>query len=81
MKEPLWAAVLREGVLRGLQAHLDSCVPGVRERGMAAGQCLMNSLHSAPKDKELHFDLGESEDMQAILQLAKSVPISTHQML
>lgn len=57
--------------MRGLQVHLDSSVSGVRVRGMAVGQCLMNCLHSTPTDQQLHFDLGESSDVAAILQLAR----------
>lgn len=57
--------------MQGLQVHLDTSVPGVRERGMAVGQCLMNCLHSVPIEKQLHFDLGENSDVVAILQLAK----------
>ena len=75
MSEYLHAA-LREGVLRGLQVHLDSPVPGVRERGMTAGQCLMNSLHSLPSQQLLHFDLPDTEDTQAILQLARWILIN-----
>ena len=62
--------------MKGLQVHLEMAVPAVRERGMATGQCLMNFLYSAPKDQQLHFDLGESADVESILQLARSVPIN-----
>ena len=62
--------VLKEGVMRGLQSHLDTAVPGVRERGMATGQCLMNTLHSRPTE-QLHFDLGENPEVESILQLAE----------
>lgn len=58
--------------MRGLQVHLDIPMPGVRVRGMAVGQCLMNCLHSAPTDQQLHFDLGESSDVTEILKLARS---------
>ena len=62
--------------MRGLQAHLDNPEPGVRERGMATGQCLMNCLHSAPKEQQLHFDLAATSDVETILQLSRSVPIN-----
>ena len=64
--------------MRGLQVHMECGVEGVRERGLAAGQCLMNTLHSVPKDKQLHFDLGDNPDVEAILQLARSAPIRAH---
>ena len=57
--------------MRGLQVHLDSALPGTRERGMAVGQCLMNCLHSVPTEQQLHFDLGENSDVVAILKLAR----------
>ena len=65
-------AGLRAGVMRGLQVHLESVMPGVRERGLAVGQCLMNSLHSMSKEKQLHFDLRESSDVDSILKLSRS---------
>jgi telomere length regulation protein len=69
---PPTSTVLKEGVMRGLQSHLDTAVPGVRERGMATGQCLMNTLHSRPTE-QLHFDLGENPEVESILQLAEPV--------
>jgi telomere length regulation protein len=33
----------------------------------------MNSLHSAPRDQQLHFDLGEGADVESIIQLARPV--------
>ena len=57
--------------MRGLQSHLDTPVPGVRERGMATGQCLINTLHSRPSEQQLHFDLGENPEVESILQLAE----------
>jgi telomere length regulation protein len=73
----LFPAALRGGVMRGLQVHLDSALPGTRERGMAVGQCLMNCLHSVPTEQQLHFDLGENSDVVAILKLAR--PVSEQQ--
>lgn len=53
--------------------HMDSAVPGVRERGLAAGQCLMNCLHSTPGVQQLKFELGDSSDVMDIFKLARSV--------
>lgn len=69
--QSLCNAELRSGVMRGVQVHLESDVPGVRERGLAVGQSLMNCLHSMPEGQQLHFDLRESSDVEAILKLAK----------
>lgn len=57
--------------MKGLQSHLETAVPGVRERGMVTGQSLLNTLHSRPKDQQLHFDLRENPDTESILQLAR----------
>ena len=74
----MFVAALKEGVMRGLQSHLETGVVGVRERGMATGQCLINILHPRPKDQQLHFDLGENPDVEAILELARLAPINAH---
>ena len=58
--------------MRGLQVHLDCPGPGVRQRGMAAGQSLMNCLHSDPTGEGLQFELGDSSDVAEILRLARS---------
>lgn len=64
-------ADLRAGAMRGLQVHLESAVTDVRERGLATGQCLMNCLHSMAPGKQLHFDLKDSADVEAILKLSR----------
>lgn len=56
--------------MRGLQVHLECPVSVVRERGMATGQCLINSLYSSHKQR-LNFDLSENDDVIAIMELSR----------
>lgn len=61
--------------MAGLQTHMDSPLPAVRETGMTVGESLMNRLNpTLSEEQKLRFEYSSSEDIQALLRLARWVP-------
>ena len=69
---------LRSILMRGLQVYLECGVTSIRERGLAVGQCIMNTIHSTTKDKQLHFDLKDNSEVDDILKMARLVLNKVH---
>ena len=60
----------------GLQAHLEGPPGGTRERGMAAGQSLVNLLHCSVQHRlELPLQTEGEEGVMDILRLARWEPV------